>query len=69
LKSHLKEFDNQKLTATNEENQKLTELRKDNERKLQELKARAERATIERQQEEIKANTKADVAKVQAEER
>jgi len=34
LKSHLKEFDNQKLQANNEENQKLTELRKDNERKL-----------------------------------
>lgn len=44
LKSHLKEFDNQKLTANNQENQKLTELRKDNERKLQELSAKSERS-------------------------
>jgi hypothetical protein len=36
-------------------------LRKDNERKLQELKAKSDRAQIERQQEEIKANTKSEV--------
>lgn len=34
LQSHIKEFENQKLTLDNKENQELTNLRKENERKL-----------------------------------
>lgn len=47
LANHIKEFENQKLTLENSQNQELTDLKRENDRKMTDLKAQIERAKVE----------------------
>ena len=68
LANHIKEYENQKLTLENSENQQLTDLKRDNERKMADLKAQIERSRVEQEQLKMQANTEQEVAIVKAEE-
>jgi hypothetical protein len=60
-KNHIKEQENLRLKIENEEQQKLTEMQRKNDRALYELKQNIERAKIDKEQDEIKANTTMEV--------
>lgn len=57
LANHIKEYENQKLTLENHENQELTDLKRENERKMADLRAQIERAKVEQEQLRMQAST------------
>lgn len=68
LANHIKEYGNQKLTLENQQNQELTDMKRDNDRKMQDLKSQIDRAKVEQDQFRMTANTNYEVAIVKAEE-
>lgn len=68
LANHIKEYGNQKLTLENQQNQELTDMKRDNDRKMQELQSQIARSKIEMDQLRMSANTTKEVAIVKAEE-
>ena len=48
LANHIKEYENKKLSVENSQNQELSNLKKDNERKMNELQSKIQRANVER---------------------
>ena len=68
LANHIKEYGNQKLTLENQQNQELTDMKRDNDRKMQDLKSQIDRAKVEQDQFRMTANTNMEVAIVKAEE-
>ena len=68
LANHIKEYGNQKLTLENQQNQELTDMKRDNDRKMQDLKSQIDRARVEQDQLRMNAATNQEVAIVKAEE-
>ena len=47
LSNHIKEYGNQKLTIKNQQEQETTNMKRENDRKLQDLKSQIERSKVE----------------------
>lgn len=67
LANHIKEYGNQKLTLENQQNQELTDMKRENDRKMQELKSTIDRARVEQDQLRMSAQTQQVRAVVKAE--
>lgn len=69
LQNQIKRHQNDMLVMENNENQKLTELQRVNGIKIEELKARNERALITREEKKVNAQSEYDVKMTNAEQR
>lgn len=69
LQNQIKKHQNSMLVLENNENQKLTELQRTNGIKIEELKARNERALISREEKKVNATSEFQVKTTNAEER
>lgn len=68
LANHIKEYGNQKLTLENSQNQELADMKRENDRKMQDLVSQIARARVEQDQLRMSATTAQEVAIVKAEE-
>ena len=68
LANHIKEYGNQKLTLENSQNQELADMKRENDRKMQDLVSQIARARVEQDQLRMSATTSQEVAIVKAEE-
>jgi hypothetical protein len=57
LANHIKEYGNQKLTLENQQNQQLTDMKRENDRKMQDLQSQIARAKVEQDQLRMSAQT------------
>jgi len=69
LQNQIKKHQNQMLVLENNENQKLTELQRTNGIKIEELKAKNERALISREEKKVNAMSDFEVRMTEAEQR
>ena len=67
LANHIKEYGNQKLTLENQQNQELTDMKRTNDRKMQDIKSQIDRSKVEQDQYRMSAATEQEVAIVKAE--
>lgn len=68
LQNHIKEYGNQKLTLENLQAQETTDMKRENDRKLQDLRSQIDRSKVEQDQLKMSSLTKQEVAIVKAEE-
>jgi hypothetical protein len=68
LSNHIKEYGNQNLTLENQQAQETTDMKRENDRRLQDLKSQIERSKVEQDQIKMTSSTKQEVAIVKAEE-
>jgi hypothetical protein len=57
LANHIKEYGNQKLTLENSQNQELADMKRENDRKMQDLQSQIARARVEQDQLRMSAQT------------
>jgi len=69
LSNHVKEQENKKILVENEQAQILTNLKKENERLMQDMKATITRANIDQEQRIVDATTAKDVIEIKAHEK
>ena len=68
LQNHIKDYGNQKLTLENQQAQETTDMKRENDRRLQDLKSQIDRSKVEQDQLKMAQITKQEVAIVKAEE-